>query len=174
MNSLGKVIKHCITWSTCVSEQSHRQNDAAVSPAALQWVRSNESRPQRGGLGSFNHIKESIKIKPQAQGCHITSRDLTFNAEILLHGRDIIRTQFEQEQPPAYALTEYIRLTLITLWLTLTPYFWSIFVEIRMAAIHIILSTLRVFRPYGNTWTLLSTDLWSIFFIDYRPIKVFW
>jgi hypothetical protein len=28
------------------------------------------------------------------QGCHITSRDVTFNAEILHHGGDIIRAQF--------------------------------------------------------------------------------
>jgi hypothetical protein len=84
---------------------SQRQNDATVSPAALQLVRSDKSRPQRGGLGSPNHIKESIKIKLRAQGCHITSRDVTFNVEILLHGRNIIRTQFEQDQPPEYALT---------------------------------------------------------------------
>jgi hypothetical protein len=84
-------------------------NDAAVSPATLQQVRSNESRPRRGGLGSPNHIKESIKIKPRAQGCHITSRDVTFNAEILQHGRDIICTQFEQGQPPEYALTRLSR-----------------------------------------------------------------
>ncbi len=100
-----KDIKHCITWSTCVSEQSHRQNDTAVSPAALQQVRSDESRPQPGGLGSPNHIKDLIKIKPLEQGCHITSRDVTFNAEILHHGHDIIRAQFEQDQPPEYALT---------------------------------------------------------------------
>ncbi len=92
-------------WSTCISEQSLRQNDAAVSPAALQRVRSDESRPQRGGLRSPNHIKESIKIKPWAQGCHIMSRDVTFNAEILLHGHNINRTQFEQDQPPEYAFT---------------------------------------------------------------------
>jgi hypothetical protein len=31
--------------------------------------------------------------------------DVTFNAEILHHGRDVIRAQFEQGQPPEYALT---------------------------------------------------------------------
>jgi hypothetical protein len=111
LNSLGKGTKHCITWSTCVSEQSHRQNDAAVSPGALQRARSDESRPWCGGLGSPNHIKESIKIKPRAQGCHITSRDVTFNAEILHHGRDITRTQFEQGQPPEYALTVLLHIS---------------------------------------------------------------
>ncbi len=71
LNSLVKISKHFITWSTCISEQSHRQNDAAVSPAglaALHGVRSDESRPQRGRLGSPNHIKESIKIKPRGTG----------------------------------------------------------------------------------------------------------
>ncbi len=39
------------------------------------------------------------------QGCHITSCDVMFNAEILHHGRSIISAQFEQDQPPEYALT---------------------------------------------------------------------
>jgi hypothetical protein len=74
-------------------------------PRPTQRVKSDESRPHRGGLGPPNHIKESIKIKPRAQCCHITSRDVTFNAEILKYGRDILRAQFKQGQPPEYALT---------------------------------------------------------------------
>ncbi len=83
----------------CVSEQSHRQNDAGVNPAALRRVRSDESCPHGGGLRSPNHIEESIKIKPQVQSCHIKSCDVTFNTEILHYGRNINRAQFEQGQP---------------------------------------------------------------------------
>jgi hypothetical protein len=66
----GKDIKALYYVITCVSEQSHRQYDAAVSPAAIQRVRSDPTNPasQRGGLGSPNHIKESIKIKPRPMG----------------------------------------------------------------------------------------------------------
>jgi hypothetical protein len=74
-------------------------------PRPAQRVKSDESRPHRGGLGPPNHIKESIKIR--AQGCHITSRDVTFNAEILKYGRDILRAQFKQGEPPEYALTTF-------------------------------------------------------------------
>ncbi len=49
--------------------------------------------------------KNQSRSNPVAQGCHITSRDVIFNAEILHHGRDIISAQFEQDQPPEYALT---------------------------------------------------------------------
>jgi hypothetical protein len=74
-------------------------------PRPAQRVKSDESRPQRGGLGPPNHNTESIKIKPRAQGCHISSRDVTFNAKILRYGRDILRARFKQDQPPEYALT---------------------------------------------------------------------
>ncbi len=163
----GKDIKNGITWSMCVSEQSHRQNDAAVSPAAqrhysiletsslvsfpltrpwsvdlgpvggfsagrgrdvqvaradarLRQAQSNVPRPCPRPFNGLDLTNPALNLagpdhpiisKNQswsnrgAQGCHITSRDVTSNAEILHHGRDIMRAQFEQGQLPEYALT---------------------------------------------------------------------
>jgi hypothetical protein len=97
-----------------------------MRPWSVQQLfnRLDPTNPALNVVGSDhpNTSKNQSRSNRGTKGCHITSRDVTFNVEILHHEPDIFSAQFERDQPPEYALTEINHLGIHS------PYiFWTLF-----------------------------------------------
>ncbi len=122
--------------NTVLRDQRAYQNSLTdrMTPWSVQWPLNglDSTNLALSVLGSDHPItsKNQSRSIRGTHGCHITSRDVRFKTEILHHGRDIFRAQFEQDQPPGYALT-YLSLEL-SLELRLESYLdiiiWFMFV----------------------------------------------
>jgi hypothetical protein len=125
LNSLVKISK------TALPDQRAYQNslpDQMTPRSVLQPLNGLDLMKPALSVAVSDHpiiSKNQSRSNRGPQGCHITSRDVTFNAEILHHGRDIISAQFEQDQPPEYALIWAPQVFIICLkWKTSLSHFF--------------------------------------------------